>query len=188
MMHVAPRAAMWLNCIYGLFTPRFYLLLTYMATIERMIATKILHPFELPSWEGRLPLWPLYVSDDFSKWARAKKELDDPLFARGGRSLREHLTQAFCDFRCSRRPPAGDLRRMTPNSRGIWKMHPVGLRIYGWCPALRSFAVVAGALESETKANRSLNDQRLRDVLTFINANGLGDSVIIGDILAVFPP
>ncbi len=159
-----------------------------MATIESVVAAKILRPFELPTWEMRLPLWPLYVADDFFQWAKTETELDDLLYTKGGRSLREHLVQTFCDFRCSRRPPASDLRRMTPNRLGVWKMHPVGLRIYGWCPAQRSFAVVTGALESETKADKGLNDRKKKEVITFINTNKLNDTVVIGDILAIFPP
>jgi hypothetical protein len=67
-------------------------------------------------------------------------------------------------------------------------MHAPGLRLYGWCPAQRSFVVVTGALESETKNDKRLNDRKREDVVRFIRANDLQSSVFRGDILAVFPP
>ena len=159
-----------------------------MATFESVVAAKVLHPFELPEWERRLPLWPLHVADDLYNWVSAKSEMHDQAFAKGGRLLREHLVTTLCDFRCSKRPPAGDLRRLTPTANGIWKMHPPGLRIYGWFPAQCSFVAVAAALEAETKADKGLNDQKLREVRDFIRAHGLQGTVLLGDILAVFPP
>lgn len=164
-----------------------YMLLTYMATIENVVAAQILHLFELPTWESRLPLWSLYVSNDLIQWTDTKAELNSPDFSRGGRTLREHLLQTLCDFRCSKRPPAGDLRRMTPNDKGVWKMHPSGLRIYGWSPAPRTFAMVTGALEIETKQDKGLNDRKMQEVLDFIRAHDLEATIVKGNILDVFP-
>jgi hypothetical protein len=73
------------------------------------------------------------------------------------------------------------------NQKGIWKMHPPKLRIYGWCPATHQFVAVTWALESETKADKKLNDKKRDEVLGFIRSNGLGQAVKLGDILAVFP-
>jgi hypothetical protein len=74
------------------------MLLTYMATLEDVVASGILHPFELPTWEKRLPLWPLYVADSLFEGANARRELDDPALARGGRSLRELSFRRFVIF------------------------------------------------------------------------------------------
>jgi hypothetical protein len=46
---------------------------------------------------------------------------------------------------------------------------------------------VTWALESETKADKKLNDKKRDEVLGFIRSNGLGQAVKLGDILAVFP-
>src|SRR5260221_8152569 len=54
----------------------------------------------------------------------------------------DHLEQTFCDFRCSPRFTAGDLKRMMPTAKGIRTMRPPKLRIYGWCPKPHAF--VAG--------------------------------------------
>jgi len=77
---------------------------------------------------------------------------------------------------------------MVPLGSGIWKMHPPGLRLYGWFPAKKSFVAVTAALEIETKQNKGLNDQKMQQVAQFIQSHGLASSVIVGDILNVFPP
>jgi hypothetical protein len=76
---------------------------------------------------------------------------------------------------------------MTPTKKGVWKMHPAKLRIYGWCPGVHQFAAVAWALETETKTDKKLNDKKRDEVLAFIRSNGLQETVKLGDILAVFP-
>jgi hypothetical protein len=67
-------------------------------------------------------------------------------------------------------------------------MHPPKLRIFGWCPGPHQFVVVCGALESETKADKRLNDAKLDEVLEFIRRNKLGHTILRGDNRAVFPP
>lgn len=74
-----------------------------------------------------------------------------------------------------------------PNKHGIWKLHPPGLRIYGWCPAPRSFVAVTGALESETKTDKKLNDKKRDEVRAFIKLHDVGAHIVRGDILAIFP-
>jgi hypothetical protein len=108
----------------------------------------------------------------------------------GGRTLAEHIEQMFCDLRCSKRPAAGDLRRMMPNNKGVWKLHPTKTRLYGWAPKQDCLAVVTGALESATKDKTKgrINDQKRDEVLTFIKSHGLKQHVLLGDILAIFPP
>jgi hypothetical protein len=159
-----------------------------MTTIESMAAEGALKLFELPEWESRLPLWPLYIAPTFEDWAEKTAALVDPEMKIGRRFLGEHLVQCLSDFRCSRRPSAGDLRRMLPNKNGIWKMHPPGLRLYGWAPKPRTFVVVTGALEIDTKKDKRLNDRKRSEVLAFIKANTLKKWIVIGDINAVFPP
>jgi hypothetical protein len=41
---------------------------------------------------------------------------------------------------------------------------------------------------TDTKKFSGLNDSKREDVLTFIKAHKLADSVLLGDILAIFPP
>src|SRR5262249_12511547 len=130
-----------------------------MATIVDAVAAAVLEPFELPDWELRLPVRPLYVTPEFVDWADDSPQLHDKKLAIGGRILFEHLLLTMCEFRCAKRPQAGDLRRLIPTKNGLWKMHPPGLRLYGWCPAQHSFVIVTGALESDTKTDNKLNDK-----------------------------
>jgi hypothetical protein len=160
-----------------------------MATVKDIVASEVIVPFEVPQWEPRLPLRPLWTTHDLLDWADTKSELHDKTFAVGRRTLFEHLLIMFCDFRCAERCPAhaGDLKRMTPTKHGIWKMHPPKVRVYGWCPDKFQFIAVTAALESETKTDRKLNDRKLKEVNDFIKNHGLEETVLRGDILAVFP-
>jgi hypothetical protein len=47
---------------------------------------------------------------------------------------------------------------------------------------------VAFALEADTKKDKKLNDAKRDEVLSFVKTHKLGNSVILGDILAIFPP
>lgn len=156
-----------------------------MATIADAIKSGRLAPYLLPEWERRSPIRNLYVRPEFFDWADSNAALMDMKLGKGGRDRLEHLEQLFCDFRCSQRPGAGDLKRMMPTSDGVWKMHPYGLRIYGWFPEKGTFAVVTGALVEDTKSTKGLNDQKLDEVLSFISQNKLTGHVILGDINAV---
>jgi hypothetical protein len=100
----------------------------------------------------------------------------------------EHLLQALCEFRCGKRPAgAGDLRRLMPTKNGVWSFHTVGLRTYGWCPKPHSFVAITGALERDTKLDKELNDKKRAEVLSFAAANGLVETIKLGDALALFP-
>ena len=158
-----------------------------MATIEDAIAAAVLELFELPDWEPRLPIHPLYVTRDLVKWGDDTAVLHDRKFSIGGRTLFEHLLQAFCDFRCMERFHCGDLRRLMPTSKGIWSMHAPGLRIYGWCPRQHEFVAVTGATETDTKTDKSLNGKQRKHVEQFIQQHRLNQTVLRGDILAIFP-
>jgi hypothetical protein len=161
--------------------------LTYMATIDDAVGAGSLVAFELPDWDRRLPIRPLWITPELCRWADETPELHDMALAVGRRTLFEHLLQLFCDFRCLERFHAGDLRRMMPNNKGVWKMHPARLRIYGWCPGQHQFVAVTYALEADTKSDRRLNNQKRDEVLTFIRANHLERTILRGDVLAVFP-
>lgn len=158
-----------------------------MATVEDAVARGALLAFDIPTWDRRMPIRPLWLRPELVKWADTAPELHDPALALGHRTLFEHLLQMFCDFRCAPRLAAGDLRRMMPNRKGVWKMHPPRLRIYGWAPGINKFVAVTWALESETKKDKKLNDKKRDEVIDFINKQKLAHTIVRGDILAVFP-
>jgi hypothetical protein len=66
-----------------------------------------------------------------------------------------------------------DLRQMMPTKHGVRSMRPAKLRIYGWCPKPHAFVAVAGALEIETKTDKTLNDKKRDEVLNFIKTHKL---------------
>lgn len=164
-------------------------MLTYMATVAEVVASGVIVAFEVPAWEPRLPLRPLWVTPALVSWADAKPELHDNAFGVGGRTLFEHLLTMLCDFRCAEHCPshAGDLKRMTPTKHGIWKMHPPKMRVYGWCPGQFQFVGVTATLESETKADHKLNGAKMKEVRDFIQKHALQNTILRGDVLAVFP-
>jgi len=51
-----------------------------------------------------------------------------------------------------------------------------------------SFVIVTGALEKTTKADRDLNDRKRDEVKKFISDHALQNTVMLGDIHAVYPP
>ena len=132
-----------------------------------------------------MPVRPLYVASELFDWV----DSTDALYSkkRGQRTLYEHLEQALCDFRCSDRPPAGELRRVMPTKRGVWKICPPGLRIFGWCPAPHSFVAVTAAFADETHAETSLTDAKVRYVRAFIARYELDETIEYGDVNALFP-
>jgi hypothetical protein len=158
-----------------------------MATIEDAVTGQVLEPYRLPDWELRLPIRPLWVALTLWDWIDGKDELHSIGHGVGRRTLCEHIEQMFCEFRCAPRFPAGDLRQMIPTTKGIRKLHPPKLRIYGWCPAPHEFVAVTAAFELDTKADKSLNGKKRDEVLNFIKANKLGHLILKGDNLAVFP-
>jgi hypothetical protein len=159
-----------------------------MATLEDAVAAQVIEPYDLPDWEKRLPIRRLWMALELWDWIDGKDELHDVASGVGGRTLFEHLEQMLCDFRCSPRFPAGDLRQMLPNKKGIRKMHPPKLRIYGWCPEPHAFVAVTPAFEADTKSDKELNDKKRDEVLSFIKTHKLEHLVLKGDNRAVFPP
>jgi hypothetical protein len=158
-----------------------------MATIKNTLDRGILDVFTPPEWEPRLSIRPLYIAPTLLQTADTTAALHDKALAIGRRTLFEHLLMAFCDFTCEKRYRTGDLKRVMPTGDGIWKMHAPGLRIYGWVPAIHEFAAVTFATERETKADRSLNSKKKKEVQDFIKRHGLGETIVRGDINAVFP-
>ena len=76
---------------------------------------------------------------------------------------------------------------MLPGKKGIWKMHPPALRIYGFCSANQSFVAVTWAFEVDTKKDKELNDKKRDEVLKFIKDNDLEGAVQYGTYDAIFP-
>jgi hypothetical protein len=163
-------------------------LLTYMATLEDVVTAKVLERYPLPDWEARLPIRLLWVAYELWDWIDAQDDLHATDLAIGGRTLFEHLEQLLCEFCCAPHFPAGDLRRMMPTAKGVWKMHPPKLRLYGWFPRPNSFVAVTAAREIETKTDKKLNDRKRDEVLGFIQKNQLQHLIVKGDPLAVFSP
>jgi len=161
-----------------------------MATIDQAVTQLVLEAHRLPDWEVREALHLFWVGKHFWDEFDDEPRLHSKNYAVGGRTLGEHIEQTFCDFRCSPRPPAGELRRMTPNSDGVWKIHPQRTRVFGWCPGPRSFVAVTLALEEDLKAKNGQNlyDVKQREVLDFIARHRLESTVLRGDINAIFPP
>jgi hypothetical protein len=159
-----------------------------MATIDDAVKAHALELHPLPEWETRPAVRPLWIACGFWTEFDAVPELHDMSYAEGGRSLAEHIQQIFCDFRCSKRPSAGDLKRMRPTSKGVWKLHPAAVRVYGWCPKPQSFVAVTLALKTATLADQKLSNVKRDQVSTFIKTNKLQSFVLRGDINAVFPP
>mgnify|MGYP006983099743 CR=1 FL=1 len=146
--------------------------------------------YELPDWEPRQAIRRLWIAKDFWVEFDAIDELHEVRASLGRRSIGEHIEAMFNDLRCAERPSAGDLRRMMPNKDGIWKLHPPGARVYGWCPFPESFVAVTLALEPDTKdkSKGNVNNEKRNLVKQFIHTNKLEKYVVLGDILAIFPP
>lgn len=159
-----------------------------MATLFGALRAKVLEAYRLPDWETRPIVRAAYFAPQLMQWADASAELVDDAFALSGRLLAEHLDQLFCDFRCSKRPPAADVRRVMPTGQGILSAHAPGLRVYGWCAAPAVFVGVAAALELDTKTDKALNDRKRGDVLAFARANRLEATIMRGELYELFPP
>lgn len=165
-----------------------YRMLTFMATLFSALRAKVLVEYRLPNWETRPIVRPAYFAASLMQWADGSAELIDGALAKSGRLLAEHLDQLFCDFRCSERPPTGDVRRMKPTARGILSAHAPGLRVYGWCAGPACFIGVTAALERDTKTDKRLNDQKRDEVLGFARAQNLEATIMRGELYELFPP
>lgn len=159
-----------------------------MATIAGALTARVLEEFALPEHEGRDPLRPLYVATELFDWI----DETDALYIEnwsptsGGRSRFEHLEQMFCDFRCSLRPLVGDLNRVTPTAKGVWKMQPAGLRVFGWVPMPHAFVAVCAAFTGDTHGKNSTVDLMVERVLAFAKKHDLHGTFQTGDRSALF--
>jgi hypothetical protein len=163
-------------------------MLTFMATLSSALSCGVLERYSIPEWEVRPPLRPVYVAPELMQWADSTPGLVDETAKIGRRLLIEHLDQLFCDFGCSERPPAGDVRRMIPTGRGIISVHAPGLRVYGWSAPPGHLVAICAALESDTKANKRLNDRKRDNVLAFALAHDLMATIKKGNLYELFPP
>jgi hypothetical protein len=156
--------------------------LTSLATIAHLRAN-VLQSFDIPAEVDRLPIRPLHLTMELCNW------IDGPLYQDktkiGGRTLYEHLEQFFIEFRCDIQLHA-TLRRMMPNTKGIWKMHPPGLRVYGWVPAPHSYIAVCAAFSADTHSDKSLNGKYRDEVRDFIRQHHVTE-ILYGDFLHAFP-
>lgn len=160
-----------------------------MATILDAARRKVIEPYEVPEWFDGLPVRPLYLAPDFWDWIDNEARAHKIESALGRRSRCEQMEIMFSEFRCgSRAIGHAELKRMTPTSGGVWKMHPPGLRVYGWCPGPHAFVAVCGAILEDVKAGKTLNDLHRDRVLDFIRTAGLASTIQLGDYLALFPP
>ena len=159
-----------------------------MATIAGALAAQVLHEFVLPDHEGRAPLRPLYVATELFDWIDETDELYEKNWGpkSGGRTMQEHLSQTFCDFRCDARPLVGELNRVQPTSKGVWKIHSPGLRIYGWVPAPHAFVAVRPAFTANVHGPQSATKQLVSEVIAFAKTHGLSETIKRGDRSALF--
>jgi hypothetical protein len=157
--------------------------LTSLATIANLRAT-VLVPFNIPTDVDRMPIRLLHMSRELDGWIDGTLVYDERMMGR--RTAYEHLEQFFIDFRCDEVWHASELRRMIPNTSGVWSMHPPLLRVYGWVPEPHSFVAICAAFEADTKKDKTLNDKCRDRVLTFIDGHQVTD-IVLGDFTHAFP-
>ena len=165
------------------------LLLTYMATIAECIRDGILAEFAMPDFDPREPRRRLLVATELFDWIDGTEKLYDQNWSRknGGRTIAEHLERTFADFRASRFPLVGDIRRVQPASKGVWKIHSPGLRVFGWVPQPHEFVCVVADFVENTHGAGSTVRLKVGQVLNFAKIHGLEDTIKRGDHIALFP-
>lgn len=158
-----------------------------MATILDAVRSCCVEVYEKPIWEHRLAKRSIYVRPEFWNWVDNDERLHDDAHSQGGRTLFEHLEQAFCDHMCSAKGLGhGDLKRVSPTREGIWKIHSIGLRTFGWCLESGDFVVVCGGLIGDVKGPPPLYDVYKQKCLDFAKAESLEQTITLGDYLAIF--
>ncbi|UGY15085.1 hypothetical protein HAP48_0042265 [Bradyrhizobium septentrionale] len=137
-----------------------------------------------------MPIRQLWIAPSFWEWFDAEEALHDLKRKSGGKTLGEHIIQMFCDLRCSERPGAGDVRKMMPTKKHVWKLHPPKSRLYGWAVREECLAIIYGATESATKdkSDGNISNKKRDEVIGFIKASKLTKHIFMGDYLALFPP
>lgn len=160
-----------------------------MATILDAVRLEVLKVFAVPDWDSRLPARPLYVAPQL--WTQIDNEPRAHVETAklGGRSPYEHLDAIFTDFRCGEKAIGNDqLKRLMPTTKGVWEMHPPGLRVFGWCPAPYEFVAVSVAIVEDLKADHDLYNQHRDGVLAFAKRHDLSSTITLGDYSVLFPP
>jgi transcriptional regulator with XRE-family HTH domain len=159
-----------------------------MATLDDDLIAAGLELFDLPGWETRLPIRQLWIAPSFWEWFDSVEALHE--IRSGSRTLGEHIEQMFCDLRCSERPGAGDVRKMMPSKKQVWKLHPPKSRLYAWAARKECLVVMTGALESDTKdkTGGNLNNKKRDEVIAFIKAHRLTKTYSQETILPSFRP
>jgi hypothetical protein len=157
-----------------------------MATIQYAREHGWIEIVPLPDWEERQSIRALYATPDFLDRIEEDEALHDPTRSKGGRTLYDHLWQRMADFRCSARPGSGDIHQVMPIEKGVWKVHAPGLRLLGWPPAIHSLVLVEYVLADESHAAGVIAKKR-EEVLAFIGANELSETMLTGAYLEIFP-
>ncbi len=136
----------------------------------------------MPEHDGRPPIRPLYLAEALIAWVNETDELYVENWSKksGGRSRFEHLDQTLADFRCDDHPLVGELNRVRPTKKGIWKMHCPGLRVYGWAPDLHSFVAVTAAFSEDAHGRDSVTDKMVKEVLDFARKYELNNTIQYG--------
>ncbi|WP_324695457.1 hypothetical protein [Novosphingobium sp. RL4] len=161
-----------------------------MATIDDALRSQVLHEFALPDHEGRIPRRRLLLASALFDWVDETDELYETHWdkAWGGRTRFEHLQQTLADFRCDERVLVGELNRVVPTKRGVWKIHSPGLRLFGWVPSVHEFVAVGAALAADVHGPNSAVKIHVQQVLTFARTHRLEGTIKMGDRRALFPP
>lgn len=160
-----------------------------MATFLDAVRGRHLEMFGVPDWDNRMPVRHLYVAPELWEWIDNEERAHVPSAGLGGRSPCEHMEQLFTDYRCDPRALRhGDLKRMQPTKEGVWRIHPPGLRVFGWVAAQQTFVAVRAVLEADLKDGTLSYDDQRDAVLAFARTHDLEHTIIRGDYLAIFPP
>lgn len=153
--------------------------------INNALSAKVLEEYVMPGWEGRQPVRPLYAAGKLFDWFDNEPRLFDRRLGIGGRDRSEHLLQFLNDMRCDDPLRASDLKRVEPTRSRVWKLHPQGLRIYGWFCEPGVFVAIEGALVEDTKNGSGLNNVKRKAVETFASKHGLENTMLKGDHRAI---
>lgn len=161
-----------------------------MSTIEDALRQGVVDEFMMPEHDGREPRRRLLLATDLFDWIDGNDELYKENWAAdwGGRTRFEHLEQTFADFRCDERVLVGDLNRLAPNGKGLWKIHSPGLRVFGWVPAIHEFLAVSIDFTAHTHGPASTVKANMKAVEVFARKHRLTETILRGDRLALFPP
>lgn len=161
-----------------------------MATIPSALVAGVLEEYALPGHCGGDPKRSLFLASELFDRLDSDDDLHIEKWSKhwGGRTRFEHVEQMFCEFRTAKHALVGDLHRLIPNPKGVWKMQPRGTRIYGWVPYPSAFVAVTYALEEDAHGGGSRTAALVAEVLSFATKHNLKNTINLGDRRALFPP